>query len=81
MEATTIYVYLLEEGSDAWRPVLAHHLGDDTFRIIADQPYNSDDEHWEFPPGSVVRCHERCPSDGTRYLAAFELVQPSIATT
>jgi hypothetical protein len=52
----TIYVALLNEGVDCWRPVKAERLGPDLYRIKDAVP---DDEKWEFQPGEVVRCNER----------------------
>lgn len=52
---TTIYVYLLDEGVQVWRPVEAEPVGD-AFRIVGGCP---DGERWEFQPGDVVRCARR----------------------
>jgi len=68
MRQRTIYVYLLDEGTDVWRPVAAEELRDGVYRIISENP-DPDDERWEFPPGSVVRCEDRQLSDG-RFLVA-----------
>jgi hypothetical protein len=47
----TIYIPLLNEGVDVWRPVKATKLTTDTYRIEGPIP---DDEKWAFAPGSVV---------------------------
>jgi hypothetical protein len=67
-EAHTIYIYLLDEGVDVWRPVSAEHIGQDRYRIVSvnDDP---DDEHWEFECGEVVRCKERKLDGGMRMVA------------
>jgi hypothetical protein len=55
-DVETIYVYLLDEGVDVWRPVLAKKLGPDTHEIIGAPP--GDDpatEQWQFPPGTRVK--------------------------
>jgi hypothetical protein len=52
---TTVYVRLLDEGTDVWRPVLATPLGD-MYRLEGPKP---DDERWQFEPGALVRCTER----------------------
>ena len=49
----TIFVYLLDEGTDCWRPVEAEDLNNGTFRIISE---NSEDENWQFEPGDIVSC-------------------------
>jgi hypothetical protein len=67
----TIYVSLLNEGTDCWRPVKAESLAEGLFRITDSQP---EDEQWEFQPGQVVRCRERAFQDGEG-LVAFESIQ------
>jgi hypothetical protein len=64
----TIYVELLDEGVDVWRPVEAVRDGD-AFRLPVSAP---EGEHWQFPPGSRVRCALRELSDG-QTLVAVEL--------
>lgn len=54
----TVYVKLLHEGSDAWRPVAAIPIGQMVFKIRDDQEVDPD-EVWEFAPGSIVRCEWR----------------------
>ncbi len=51
----TIYVYLLEEGTDVWRPVQAVPVENDTYRIVS-LNLDSEDERWQFTTGDVVRC-------------------------
>jgi hypothetical protein len=69
-EPMTIYVALLNEGTDCWRPVMAKHVSDDLFQIADPQP---EDEEWEFKPGQVVRCKERTFQSGSG-LGAFESI-------
>jgi hypothetical protein len=52
----TVYVELLDEGVDVWRPVEATREDDDVVRLPNHAPIG---EHWAFPPGSRVRCEER----------------------
>jgi hypothetical protein len=42
---TQIYVYLLDEGTDVWRPVEAMQLTEGVYRI-ASEP--AEDEKWQF---------------------------------
>jgi hypothetical protein len=52
-----IYVKLLEEGTDVWRPVLAKHKVGDVFTIEPQEvPV---DEEWEFSPGDSVVVEDR----------------------
>lgn len=70
----TIYIALLNEGIDVWRPVLAVRRADDLFEIVSrnDDP---EDESWEFPSGSLVRCETKQLSCG-QHLVAVELQPP-----
>lgn len=71
--SSQIYVYLLEEGIDVWRPVQAAHVRDDVYRIISSN-LDPEDEKWQFASGELVCCEERTsPEDGV-HLVAFERV-------
>jgi hypothetical protein len=59
----TIYVKLVGEGVEVWRPVKAEHLRDDVY-LIVDQPYDRDSETWQFGPGSSVVCEPVESADG-----------------
>jgi hypothetical protein len=63
-----IYVALLDEGVDVWRPVEAEHLHDDVYLIVS-QSYDREIERWQFEPGDCVRVRVVDSSDG-RVLAA-----------
>lgn len=58
-----IFVSLLDEGVEVWRPVQAEHLRDNVYRI-ANQSYDEKIETWQFPPGSEVVCEIVNSSDG-----------------
>lgn len=60
---STIYVELLDEGTPTWRPVKAEQLADGVYRIVSEDP-DPEDEHWQFPSGSLVRCESRQLSGG-----------------
>ncbi len=49
----TIYMPLLNEGTEVWRPVEATHLSFDLYRVNDRMP---DDEEWAYAPGDTVRC-------------------------
>lgn len=70
----TIYVLLLGPASGSLRPVLAARRANGLFEIISrnDDP---EDEPWEFPPGSLVRCEER-KLNGVPALVAVGLEPP-----
>jgi hypothetical protein len=56
----TVYVALLDEGVDVWRPVEAEHVEADLYRLTGARP---DDEAWPFAVGDVVRCEVRTLSE------------------
>jgi hypothetical protein len=55
----TIYVKLLDEGTVVYRPVSAIEVEKGVFEIIEFDTYNSEDEVWEFLPGTCVLVEER----------------------
>lgn len=59
----TIYIALLDEGTDVWRPVQAEHLNSNVYRILT-QAYDRTTESWQFEPGDVVLCEMVESSDG-----------------
>jgi len=75
-EMKTIYVYLINEGVDVWRPVSAEHMGDAIYRIVSSNE-NPDGEDWEFQTGQVVRCECRTLSEG-QSLVAVEALSDTI---
>lgn len=52
----TIYVGIQKAGIERLTPVAAIPLAGDMFQITP-QPYDRLSEKWEFPPGTIVRCH------------------------
>lgn len=72
-----IYVALLDEGIDVWRPVEAERLSPDRYLII-DQNYDRAIERWEFEPGTVVRCRKE-RRDGRHILVATEAARRTLA--
>jgi hypothetical protein len=69
---TTVYVRLLDEGTDIWRPVRATALPDGTFKLARPEGYDPQAELWEFPPHATVRCTTRSFADGEEGLVAIE---------
>ena len=53
-KVVTVYVRLLDEGTEVFRPCSATHLGGNIYQILRTESYDSDDEHWEFEPGTRV---------------------------
>lgn len=69
-DTETVYVRLLEEGTDVWRPVQAKRLPDGSFQLDMPEGYDPGDETWEFPPHSRVKCTTRRFTHGEAGLAA-----------
>jgi hypothetical protein len=67
-----IYIRLLNEGTEVSRPTKAVDLGSGIFIVLPTADYDPEDETWEFPPGSRVRCEKVERSEGS-YLRASEL--------
>ena len=55
--STTIYVKLVGEDLDVWKPVQAEHLTERRYRVSKSEASNSID-HLEFKPGTIVICEE-----------------------
>jgi len=48
----TVFVRLLDGGTDVWRPVKSRRLGENTYRTTENAV--PEDEAWSFQPGDVV---------------------------
>lgn len=59
----TIHIYLLNEGTDVWKPVAAERVSSTTFRIPSSAQI-PEEEEWMFIPGDVVCCEIRKLSGG-----------------
>ena len=68
MSSDQIFVRLMDEAVDVWRPVRAERLDDDRYRIV-EQQYDRDTENWQFEPGDRVVCELVDSSEGS-FLAA-----------
>jgi hypothetical protein len=60
-DAITVYVELLDEGVEVWRPVAASQVRAGVYRLADDA---DEQEQWAFPAGSLVRVEDRDLSDG-----------------
>lgn len=59
-----IYVALMDEGVNVWRPAPALRLQDDTYVVLRPDDYDPSLEKWQFPPGTLVICESKQLSDG-----------------
>ena len=73
MSQTTIYVYLVDEGTDVWRPVEAGFVKDGVYQINP-SCIIPETETWQFGPGDIVRCEQKRLSVG-KHLVAIEKVE------
>jgi len=64
-----IYVQLIDEGTPTARPTQAVELGNGCFKVLPTPKYDPEDEKWEFPPGSIVKCEETEGLFGSMFLA------------
>jgi hypothetical protein len=74
---STIYIPLLDEGTEVWRPVNARDLGGGVYEISSDAA-PEEHEQWAFAPGERVRTALRALSGGEPVLVASERVVPAI---
>ncbi len=65
-ELDTVYVCLLDEGVNVWRPVAAQQVGSNLFRLLGPVPSS---ESWQFQPGEIVQCEVRSLSEGQALVA------------
>lgn len=60
----TIYVALLDEGADCWRPAEARPESGDVFTRVSSNESDGN-EKWQFECGDRVRCVKKTLSVGT----------------
>ena len=51
-----IYIKLMYEGIGVWQQVKYEKIDDNIYRL-SEQPYDGDDEVWEFEHGATVLCN------------------------
>ena len=68
----TVYVALIGEGVDVWRPVAARELTPGAYLLEGTVP---SDETWEFLPGQLVECEPRSFPEGESGLVAVRCAQ------
>lgn len=63
-----IYIPLLNDETQSWRPVEAERVGTNTYRVVAFKP---EDEEWPVTTNDIVQCKLQKFSDGTQGLAVI----------
>src|ERR1700743_467953 len=76
-----IYVKLLDEGTEVYRAVPATQLESSVYLIDPRAPYNTDDETWEFSPGSRVVVIKRVLNGETKLVASHLKLSSSSEST
>jgi len=76
--ADQIYIPLLDEGVDVWRPAPAWRIDPTRYILLRPPDYDPATETWAFPPGSVVEVSTR-QIDQQPTLAAERLAPDSPA--
>ena len=73
----TVYMPLLGEGVNVWRPVQAIKRPDGFYKIAS---HNDDpaDENWAFSTGDIVRCESKGLNDGEEHLVIIEKVMGAV---
>ena len=71
-----VYVRLLNEGTNVYRPAEAIVVGESAVRLVAPADYDPEDEEWEFKPGEIMRLEGRT-LDGREALVAVSLAGAS----
>lgn len=66
---TRINMPLEHEEAETWAMVLVQDLYDGRYEVCGPMP---EDEHWRFPPGSIVKC-EAVIEDGVECLVASSI--------
>ena len=72
MNPIPVHVRLLDHGTESSRATLAHELGGGLYKLFPTPSYDTDNESWEFVPGSMVRAEERTNSAGEKFLLAVK---------
>jgi hypothetical protein len=61
-DLTTVFVRLLDEGTDVWRPVSARRMSASTYQL-SEEPA-PEEETWSYPPGEIVVAELKTLSEG-----------------
>jgi hypothetical protein len=74
MKMIQIYVRLLDEGTDVFRPTFATQQANSCYLLLPTPDYDQEDETWEFKPGDVVRCKKKLLAGGIRLVAECKVL-------
>ena len=68
-----IYVQLLEEGTQVYRPVPVLPIEDEVYQLQGHELYDPEDELWEFTPGTLVKAELKYLVEGPVLVAVEKL--------
>jgi len=74
LSISTVYVRLLNEGTNVLRPTNATKAINGQFTLLAVPDYDMSDETWEFLPGDTVICELRCINGSSHLVAARKVI-------
>ncbi|RLC19092.1 MAG: hypothetical protein DRI57_07590 [Deltaproteobacteria bacterium] len=77
IKTEVIYIPLLNEGTYVFRPAEGLHLGKSIYRILMTEEYDPEDEEWEFPPETVVRCETEFRNGEKLLVAKAKALSPA----
>ncbi len=68
-----VYVPLLNEGVDVWKPLKALHQKENIYKIVSENS-SSSDELWQYNLNDLVKCKTKKFEDGKVALVAYERI-------
>ena len=74
-EEIEVYIKIVGEQGEAWKPVRAVHRGDDIYEIKGSD-LSLAPEGWRYSPGDLVRCKPHDLTDSDVVLVAVERFSP-----
>jgi hypothetical protein len=77
-DVVTIYIELLDEGTQVWRPVQSAHEFGSIYRLPHTLPHDMSGEVWAFPPGSLVHCEMRDFTNGPGLVATRRVTSANL---
>ena len=69
LDEEIIYVSLLDEGSDVWRPMWAKRIKEMVYKISTDKNFDRTNEKLQFDVGQIVTCRRQKISDRQCFVA------------
>ena len=58
------------------RPTFGRLITDDIFKVLPIENYDPEDEVWQFPPGTFVKCHAAVLDNKPILIASSQVEKP-----